>query len=645
MTTMSNFFGAAVARTAESWAGSRRDVTGRVALTVMTMLLACVAPVAAQNETILVCGVPVQAHLAAGATDHYQLATAARSGTAAIDIIDTSGTIGLMRLRAVNQLDDCTGEAHLGPIVPVAVSDCLGSDAGDYTVEFTSTGEGPDNCGQPLTCGTAPRDARFDVPGEVDPYTFPGVAGEQVSFTAAMPGAGEHAIRLRLFDPSGTLVQDTTGNGSDTCAGSATATLTRNGTYTLLVSACITPITGPYSIVWETQPSCAASVPTGQVAFVAYAPASGVGFGVGVVDTATNQTVAFVPLDPGVAAGMGGVVRIAPNNAFAFVTFAGGSTIHIIDTATNRSIGTVSVPVGNDEGQPDVVFNPDGTQAYVASKFAGGVLVINPTTRRVAAVIPLPAGDFAQARIAVSPDGQRLYVATGVADRWDPVGQFWVPAVSRIFIVDAATRSVVGTIDDARLLGVPVNLAVRPDGGALFATYASGFFFVVDVATRTVSGSVSYRADPGGASDAVVSPDGRTAYISTIYGISVVDTTVPAISTTIPFTEIFVGSFVPGGLALTPDGSRLYVTSQTAEQGPDRDPAVAVIDTNTRQVFATVKAVGSNAFGIAVTAPPTGLCVGDAQGQTRVTVGELVTSVNYAADGCPTARTRGPAIP
>jgi YVTN family beta-propeller protein len=654
MTLIKDVFGAAVARTAESRAGSRRNVTGRVALVVMAMLLAWVAPVAAQNQTILVCGVPVQAHLAAGATDHYQLATttaASGFGSAAVDVIDTSGTIGLMRLHLVspvNQNDDCTGDTYLDAVVPIEVSDCLGSDAGDYTIEFTSIQEGPDNCGQPLSCGTAPHDARFDVPGEVDPYTFPGAAGQQVSLTAAMPGAGEHAIRLRLFDPSGALVLDNLDNSFDTCLGSDTATLASNGTYTLLVSACITPITGPYSIVWETQPSCPAAVPSGQMAYVAYLPLSETGIGVGVVDAATNQTVAFVPLDPrGRLMSDGYItsrVRITPNNAFAFVLFDGASTIHIINTATNRPVGTVSVPLGDrqpdGDGQLDVAFNPDGTQAYVASNVAGGVLVINTAKRRVEAVISLPAGDLRRAQIAVSPDGQRLYVATGFGDPSDPFAPT-ASLASRIFVVDAATRSVVGTVDDARFLGTPANLTVRPDGGALFATYASGSFFVVDLATRTVSGSVSCPSDGFGfALDAVVSPDGRTAYVPIGVGICVVDTTVPAISATIPLDPyiFYSGSY---GVALAPDGSRLYVTNQYAEQGQDRGPAVEVIDTNTRQVFATVKTVGSSPFGVAVTTPPTGLCVGDDQGQTRVTVGELVTSVNYNADGCPTARTRG----
>jgi YVTN family beta-propeller protein len=141
--------------------------------------------------------------------------------------------------------------------------------------------------------------------------------------------------------------------------------------------------------------------------------------------------------------------------------------------------------------------------------------------------------------------------------------------------------------------------------------------------------------DGSSPSDAVVSRDGRTAYVLAD-DVFVIDTAVPAVSTTISITDIVSQA---KGIALAPDGSRLYVTKpDTNLINPEgRGPAVVVIDTNARQVIGTVKPVGAMPFGIAVAVPPTGLCVGDDQGQTRVTVGELVTSVNYAADGCPSA--------
>ena len=587
-----------------------------VAALAMVALLASSAPALAQDQAVLVCGVPVQGHLAAGATDHYRVVTTLDGG-GALDIIDTSGTLGLLKLTSSISDQTCTGSMFLDGSLGMDVSDCLGSDAGDYTIEYNSVRDGTDNCGRPLNCGVAPQDARFDVPGEVDAYTIAGLDGQQISFTAAMPGAGDHAIRLRFFDTGGGVVLDT-------CTGSATATLQGSGTYTLLVSACVTPTTGAYSLVWQTVPSCIAPVPSGQFLYVGYISPGGVA----VIDGVTNQTVSFIPLDSTLRPGQdtSTVVRIAPNGGFAYVSLGTTSTIHIIDAATNRSVGRVSVP---SEEPLDPVFSPDGTRAYVAfvSTRDGGIVVINTATRRAEAVINIPVpedNDHANARLAVSPDGHQLFVATDGG--------------ARIHIIDVATRSVTATIgnDDPLVSGLPVGLAVRRDGGALFVTYPNEFV-VIDLATRTVAGHVALNGLQHQAGNVALSADQRTAYVLT-NELVVVDTTVPAIITTIELTDNPSYGPASGGIALSADDSRLYIVNPRAGSSP----AVVVLDAHTYQVVGSVSPIGQFPFGIAVGSPPTGLCVPDDQGQTRVTVGELVTSVNYAADGCPSAMSPAP---
>jgi YVTN family beta-propeller protein len=365
--------------------------------------------------------------------------------------------------------------------------------------------------------------------------------------------------------------------------------------------------------------------------------------GVAVIDAVTNQMVSFVTLEPQFADGgpsefARSQVRITPNAAFAFATFESASSIHIIDTATNRSVGTASVPISPDVENLDVAFSPDATHAYVVSGPALGILVINIATRRVEARIPLPVDPdsfelLTNSRLAISPDGKTIYVAT--------------PSLARVFVLDLGSRTVTDTLlvtdpdgPDYFALGTPTAFTVRPDGGALFIAYGGetslgvsnphpGGFYVMDLVTKT-AGHVDIKGFFGhGPSDAVVSLDGRTAYV-VADDVFVLDTTVPAIRTTISITDIASDS--ARGAALTPDGSRLYVT--VSESG---DTAALVIDTNARQIIGTLKPFGVGPSGIAITAPPTGLCVPDDQGQTRVTVGELVTSVNYAADGCPSA--------
>jgi hypothetical protein len=74
-------------------------------------------------------------------------------------------------------------------------------------------------------------------------------------------------------------------------------------------------------------------------------------------------------------------------------------------------------------------------------------------------------------------------------------------------------------------------------------------------------------------------------------------------------------------------------------------PAAAVIDAQSLQAVATIPALFDQPFEVAIVTPPSGLCTGDDHAQTRVTVGELVTSVDYSVDGCPTARMSRPAAP
>jgi YVTN family beta-propeller protein len=90
-----------------------------------------------------------------------------------------------------------------------------------------------------------------------------------------------------------------------------------------------------------------------------------------------------------------------------------------------------------------------------------------------------------------------------------------------------------------------------------------------------------------------VTPDGSKVYVTNegLPGtVSVIDTTTNMVTATIP-----VGLF-PFGVALSPDGSKVYVTNQGVVGGNN----VSVIDTTTNRVNASITLVG-NPFGVAVT--------------------------------------------
>jgi YVTN family beta-propeller protein len=103
---------------------------------------------------------------------------------------------------------------------------------------------------------------------------------------------------------------------------------------------------------------------------------------VSVIDTATNNVIATVPL--GINAGPNGVA-VNPNGKMVYVTNGGSSTVSVIDTTQNTVIATI--PVGTVPWGVSVT--PDGMKVYVANIYTDTVSVINTTTNQVIATVPV----------------------------------------------------------------------------------------------------------------------------------------------------------------------------------------------------------------------------------------------------------------
>lgn len=206
------------------------------------------APAAAVD---LACGVPLNAHLQSGAADTYGFAFSTNAAVV-VDAVDVSGSIGYTKLGAPGIGETCAGSLELrqSASTTVTVSDCIGNDAGDYTVVANVVSDVPQNCGRPLACGITPYVHTLTVPGQVDAYTFAGTQGEHVTITATDVDGGIGGVNLRLFDPAGTLL-----SGSDVCAALTNVALGSTGTYTVLASACGQPQAGRYGIGFQA-PTC-----------------------------------------------------------------------------------------------------------------------------------------------------------------------------------------------------------------------------------------------------------------------------------------------------------------------------------------------------------------------------------------------------
>jgi YVTN family beta-propeller protein len=126
---------------------------------------------------------------------------------------------------------------------------------------------------------------------------------------------------------------------------------------------------------------------------------------VSVIDIARNKVVATIPVGQFPSG-----VAITPDGTHAYVANQGDGTVSVIDTANNNVVATL--PVG--AGPVDVAITSDGTHpshddrlhqplAYVTNSVDNTVSVIDTSSSKVVATIPVGTGPFAVAFATVTP--------------------------------------------------------------------------------------------------------------------------------------------------------------------------------------------------------------------------------------------------
>lgn len=574
-------------------------------------------PARADDPTPLVCGQFVTRTLAAGATNQIK-PVAAGTGAVLVEATDMSGTIGALKLSDdANGTTTCSGSlaTEAGEPHPdvVAISDCLGTDSGTYSVGFTVVSDAPESCAQTLGCGGGPTLGNLTVQGDVNSYALAVAHAGSLEIVTNPVGSSSQSVdvRLRLFSPTGVMV-------ADSCSKTLTVDVEEAGRYTLLASDCYTVGTGTYSIQWQQQPSCPAQPQSGELVYVV----NGGSGSVAVLDAATQQVVSLIPLVP--YGGHNDLVRlvVSPNQAFAYVSFPETSTISVVDTAKNRTAGFISHLDGDQATPRSVAVDPAGTHVYVVSETAGGIIDVLAANRRAVGVIPV-ADTSAEDGIAIHPNGSVLYVPTKACAAGS--------CTQGIAIVDVATSSVVGHVEGITQIHGESFSVIRFNPSGTLA-YALSFrrVLVIDTATRAVVTTL-----PIDANDVAFDATQQRAYFAA-EEITIVNTA----SNVIVDSFAIPGNDFPAGLALSRDGRLLYVTNYDAEFDPSRprsqDLGLAIVDLTSKVVIGSLPTFGSNPSDVEVVAAPQGLCTGDAEAETKVTIGELVSSVNYAIDGCPT---------
>ena len=207
---------------------------------------------------------------------------------------------------------------------------------------------------------------------------------------------------------------------------------------------------------------------------------------------------------------------------------------------------------------------------------------------------------------------------------------------SAVSQIDLVSGNVVATIGVGAL---PLGVAVTPDGRTAYvASLGLGTVSVIDAASHKVTTTIAVSAT------AVVwglalAPDGSAVYVAVQGSSATSDGSVAVISTASNTVtgQVAVG-VGPVYLAVSPDGSRVYVANQS-------DKTVSVLDTASRKIVATI-GVGSSPTGIAVTPDGSTVYVADQAGNTisvidtgtgirttKIPVGQAPYGVAFSPDG------------
>jgi len=281
-------------------------------------------------------------------------------------------------------------------------------------------------------------------------------------------------------------------------------------------------------------------------------------------------------------------VQIAPNGRFAYIAEPGASVITVLDTATGRVSGHITIPAGPPQF---VSFSPDSRTAYVSvyntrNSAVHLIAFIDTATSTVTSTVQV--NNFSPGPLTTSPNGRYLYVPnrnmtmsgsdvnvvdvidtaskrliTSIAVPWNPhwvvfgkSGQRFYTTdhmSARVTVLDAASNRI---ITEIRVGETPHSEAISPDGRRLAVTsYSGNVVFLINTATDRMIAQIPVGKNPV---DIAYSPDGDY-----LYTVNNEDNTVTVIGTA---DNRVIGSVrtgkAPTSISVLPNGHRAYVSDE-----------------------------------------------------------------------------------
>jgi YVTN family beta-propeller protein len=283
-------------------------------------------------------------------------------------------------------------------------------------------------------------------------------------------------------------------------------------------------------------------------------------------------------------------VAVTPEGTNVVLAEGASSQVQIITVSSHAVGAAVAIPeVGGVKSRPDAVaITPDGKTAYVVDGANNRVYPLTISSGALGAGIAVGAqGD--PGAIVVTPDGKKAYVANYSAHN--------------VSVITTASNTVTATVTiGAGITGKPIALAVTPSSAHVYVA-DQGNAQIDDIATA--SDAVAKTIAVGSMADAnvaaggdpnilAITPNGSKLYVASFTGHGVEDIAIPAdtLTGTITLRET---EPTPNALALTPNGCQLYVHEHSHNK-------VDVITVSTDAVLATAITVGA-------TGDPTGMSV------------------------------------
>jgi YVTN family beta-propeller protein len=231
-------------------------------------------------------------------------------------------------------------------------------------------------------------------------------------------------------------------------------------------------------------------------------------------------------------------------------------------------------------------------RVYVTNEISGDLTIIDPIARQVVGRVPLgkrPRG------IVPSPDGRFLYIALSGSPIGGPnVDESTLPPADKsadgIAVFDIASGRVLRVL---RGISDPETVAVSPDGNSLYvASEDTGQLVIIDA-----RGGGQRAALPvgGEAEGTAVSPDGRLVYATSEedHTVAVVETSPPRVR-----ARLRVG-LRPRNIVFTADGRRAFVPGEN-------DASITAISVPDDRVLATARIEGENVRPMGIALSPDG---------------------------------------